>query len=155
MVEQPLLAMTAQLAENQGLLTQHVQLFPPFPLSASTLRCVCVLHSLSLLAQGCSQWKRTHWVEDVVTSCFCLVFDFPARELWNLKELEHEGRTRQPSTLEEPTSLETSQDNWTICQAGNSSSSHGLGCRSRKEIMCSARLNDKETSLSTRRHSVR
>ena len=54
-----------------------VQVFLPFPLSVSSLRCVCVAHSLSLVAQVVqSVEKNTHWVEGVVTSCFCLVFDF-------------------------------------------------------------------------------
>ena len=47
----------------------------PVPLSASSLRCACVVHSLSLMAQVVSQWKNTHKEEGVIRSCLCLVFD--------------------------------------------------------------------------------
>ena len=52
-----------------------VLLFLPFPLFTSSLRCVCVAHSLSCWLKLSSQWKSTHWVQGFVTSCFCLVFD--------------------------------------------------------------------------------
>ena len=35
-------------------------LFLPFPLSTSSLRCVCVAHSLSLLAQSVQSVEKTH-----------------------------------------------------------------------------------------------
>ena len=39
---------------------------------------VSVLHILCLCGlKLSSQWKRTYWVQGFVTSCFCLVFDFP------------------------------------------------------------------------------
>ena len=37
----------------------RVSVFLPFPLFTSSLRCVCVTHSLF---RGLSLWKNTHWV---------------------------------------------------------------------------------------------
>ena len=42
------------------------------------VRAVSVLHIFCLWwLKLSSQWKSTHWVQGVVTSCFCLVLDFP------------------------------------------------------------------------------
>ena len=47
--------------------------FLPFPLSASSLRCACVVRSLSLLAQVVQSVEKHTLVKGVVTSC--LFFD--------------------------------------------------------------------------------
>ena len=61
---------TAQLTESGGDCFSRVLCLP--------LVCaVSVLHILCLCwLKLSSQWKNTHWVQGVVTSCYCLVFDF-------------------------------------------------------------------------------
>ena len=55
----------------------HCHVSPVF-LCLPLVCAVSVLHILCLWwLKLSSQWKSTHWVQGVVTSCFCLVFDFP------------------------------------------------------------------------------
>ena len=57
---------------------------------------VSVLHILCLFwLKLSSQWKRTHWVQGFVTSCFCLVFDSSTDSAFTLRGLQPWQKTNR------------------------------------------------------------
>ena len=71
----PILVVTKMVPAQNTNTTATV--FLPLPLFTSSLRCACLVHSLSLLAQVVQSVESTLGKKGVVTSCLCLVFDFP------------------------------------------------------------------------------